>query len=566
MHFMKRLLILVVAIAALALPVFAQSAPDLTALAPYFPETTPLYASFRTDGAVIDDLEAVRAHIADALPDFMIGDETFAEMLDGLGPLTGSGDTFAEAVQPWLGASAAVGPLSLEQLMNNENDAAFLIALQITDRAQAQAFFASGMGSSANVEETDTYTLLTPSSPSADPAGIYIDDSVLLLTNKPEVLPVNGMISPSLADNAGFQEAWTSLPADAYAVFTYMDYAAFMQASVDQMIAASPRDAAQFEALLPLVGTFKDLGLGMTLLDGRSLTMDVNLSWDAEGMMGMVPASPSPYDPAFAEYLPAGTALAVQGANLAAYWDQMLANLSTLGEVQQGADGANAAEMIAGLEFAIQGVTGLDLQDDVLSWMTGQYAIGMSLDLPTLTDARNAEDALPRALQFAFVVENTTGEGAQALVAGVSSWLTQFAEATPSEEMTVTEETIGGAPALVISIESRGMLEPFQIVIGGDENVFVIGTPAMAQAALAPDGSLSSDAGYQDAVAVALDGAVQLVYANGDFLNRLIELSLFGRPANRSELAVGPLFSSLSISDTVGEENVTARLVMTLAE
>jgi hypothetical protein len=346
-----------------------------------------------------------------------------------------------------------------------------------------------------------------------------------------------------------------------------MDYGAFMQASLDQIMAMSPRDAAQFESMLPLVGTFGDLGLGMTLLDGRSLAMDVSMTFDSEAMAAMMPAV-APFDPAFAEHLPSGTQLAIQGADPAAYFEQMMTSLTMLAEVQPGFDQGSPAEIMAGLEFAIQGVTGLDLQDDILSWMTGQYAIGMSIDLPILTEGSPSEDDVARAFQFAFVAENTTGEGAQALVTGLTTGLTQLSQASPGNEVTLSEETMGGAPALVISIESRGMRDPFQIVIGGNESVFVIGTPAMAQAALSPDGGLNSDPGYQDAAAVALDSAVQFLYGNGDLLNTLLEVSLFGRPVGdeASELAIGPLFSSASISATYTQDDVSARMVLTVAE
>jgi hypothetical protein len=572
---MKRLawLLIVLLVAVLALPATAQSTPDVTALARYYPESVPVYVGFRTDDDYFAALEAVRAHFAAALPDMAMDDDTLYDALDRLGPMTGSGETFAEAVRPWLGDSGAVGALSLDSMTGNGGDSPLLIALSITDRAGAQDFFDSLAPDQAfTIEETPAYTLFTPTNGRATGA-IYIDDQVLLVTNKPDVLPVNGLPSPSLADDANFQASQSALPADSYNIAGYMDYAAMLEASMADMRAMGmgQQDAMMEAMLQPMLDAIGGFGFGLTILDGRALTADVAVNMDTSAMGPMMPdmsAFPA-FDPAFAQHLPSGTQLAIQSTDLAATVEQSLNSLSMMAEMQsQMGSNAPQGDPAAMLEFALQGTTGMNA-DSIFSWMTGQYAVGLSVDFDALMQSAFSGDASPTALQFAFVTENTDGTSAQALVSGLSTGLTQLALMAREEGMTVTQLTLGGQPAVRLSLQSPDMREPFEITVGANEDVFVVGTPDMARAALSPDGAgLSGDAGYQESLAWVLPESPAFLYGSGDFLNTFLErMMLGGRAAGGMEqLAVGPLFSSTSGSGVYGETSVVTRLILALAQ
>lgn len=570
---MKRTVFLLIALLLIGavLPAAAQSTPDLTALAAYFPPNTPMYVSFRTDDAMFDQLEAVRAHFNAALPGPLTSDTTVHQMLDEMLAAISSDGTFATAVRPWMGDSAAFGALSIENLMG-EDEGPMLIAVSITDRAQAQAFFeATVPAGSTNVTTTETYTLITPAD-SARPAAVYINDQVLLLTNKPEVLAVNGLPGPSLAENEQFQSSLAALPEPAYSLFGYVDYHALMQANMREMQAMQSGSAGMgmsLELMGPMLDAFGGMSMGVTVLNDRSLTADIGLEWNPAALGDLMPELPAfaPIDPAFAAHLPAGTQIAMQSTDLSASIQTALANLETMIalEMENGAGPGGAANPLAAIGLGVRGLTGLDLEDDILSWMTGQYAFGFSLDFQTMLESMS-DEALPRALQFAFVVENTDGAGAQALVAGLSEGLTQLTSADRTGSITITEETVGGAPAILISAAGRGMREPFEILIGGNDSVFVIGTPAMARAALAPDGGLDTDAGYQETVASALPSTPALFYGSGDFLNRMVELMFLGQSIGSSQdMTVGPMFSSTGLSAVYSDTAITTRMVLTLS-
>jgi hypothetical protein len=79
------------------------------------------------------------------------------------------------------------------------------------------------------------------------------------------------------------------------------------------------------------------------------------------------------------------------------------------------------------------------------------------------------------------------------LVAG----LTNTFEALPNEnrdtEITLGSETIGSETVTIVTIRTDDVPFPIELVIGGDDEVFFLGTPDAARASLNPDGTLLSD-------------------------------------------------------------------------
>ncbi|HYO87274.1 MAG TPA: DUF3352 domain-containing protein [Candidatus Limnocylindrales bacterium] len=572
---MKRFAFLLLALALLlaVLPAAAQSTPDLTALAQYFPGQTPVYASLRTDDAYIATLEALRTRIAASLPAEAMGETTIPTALDGSvrDMLQMDDATFASAVRPWLGDTAAFGVLNLDSMMEQQNNAPYLVALSVTDRAAAEAFFAplaARARDMVTVETTDAYTLYSIANNGNGPMALYIDNQVLLVTNKLEALPTNGPLTSPLSEQEQFQRAIASLPAETYNIGVYADYGAFMSAALAEASAMNTSDAAMIAMIEPYFEAFGGTAVGFTLLDDRALTMDLAVGWDPTALpeaMGDMSAM-GPFDPAFALHLPAGTQLAIQGSNLSQSIQQGLDSVAALQAMESASGSSNSApsgqEVLAGINFLVRGATGLDLQDDVLSWMTGQYAVGMSIDFEAVMSAAFGGDVPPDVLSFSIVIENTDNQGAEALVSGISQALANYVTPEITNDVTVADETIGGAPAVILTDVASG----FQLAAGGNDAVFALGTPDMVRAALAPDGGLNGDAAYQESLTWAVANAPVYLYASGDFFNSAINLSMFGMQVQQEVADLAPLFSSSSISENYDDTAIIARFVLTLAE
>jgi hypothetical protein len=324
----------------------------------------------------------------------------------------------------------------------------------------------------------------------------------------------------------------------------------------------------------PFFSAFGGAAVGFTLLDERALTMDLALEYDMSALGAMAPDMSSfpAFDPAFAAHLPAGTQLAIQGADLSQSIQQSLDSLAMAQAMDPSADddAPTGEEMLAGIDFVVRGATGLDLEDDILSWMTGQYAVGMSVDFGALLNAAMSGDVGPEALSFGVVIENTDQQGAQALVAGLTRTLNAFITPDSAPDVVLSEETLGGAPGVLFTDVPSG----FQLAMGGNDAVFALGTPDMVRAALSPDGGLDTDPAYQESLTWALDGAPVYLYASGDFFNALLELGIRGEAAGmmgsqsvareQDTLMNGPLFSSSSISENYDAAAIVARFVLTL--
>jgi len=139
---MKRLIVvglLLVGLSALLIAPAAAAAPtDLNRLASWFPESTPVFVSLRTD----DDYIAVWDSLLERLQGVVPNAEDvqlLGESLDnGIAEAFGGGD-FQSTIRPWLGEVASLGIISLETAFDdnrrNDDEVPVLAAVEITDRA-----------------------------------------------------------------------------------------------------------------------------------------------------------------------------------------------------------------------------------------------------------------------------------------------------------------------------------------------------------------------------------------------------------------------------------------------
>src|SRR5690606_5663100 len=142
--------------------------------------------------------------------------------------------------------------------------------------------------------------------------------------------------------------------------------------------------------------------IGATILDDRSLTLDYVqpitdlAAYEAFGININTNYTPVDYD--FARFIPAGTPFVLQGTDLQAVFNNAIANLAAAAAMQESfvPDGVESPvdeidDAMNQIQFAISGLTGLRLQEEILSWMTGNYALAMRLS-PALSDLASASD------------------------------------------------------------------------------------------------------------------------------------------------------------------------------
>ncbi|MGQ9907854.1 MAG: DUF3352 domain-containing protein [Candidatus Flexifilum sp.] len=588
------LLLIVFALAALAAPAAAVPVADLTALARYFNAETVFFGSIRTDDGYIETLDTLIDRVTMLLPEDQRSPVSLREALDGLFTNFPPGaNTVEAAVRPWLGDTAALGVKNFDVLFDdsirNDNDIPFMVALANRDRAAALEFFRTALviGEQRNpleytVTETAAYTLLTPGLRAGAPPFVYIDDQVVLLARGAEQFPTGGLLSQSLATSADFTAAFAALPAGDYNIGLYLNIPALL----DTIIALSntlsrmgSSDAAALQSLIePMQASLRSIGgqaWGFTILDGRSLTIDIAQSGDIAGILAAMPAgSPAidqPVDQAFLGRIPAGAPAVILASQLGfsvqSALDNLVAQAQAMSEMDVDAD--EVTQALAQLEFLVQGLTGLDLREEILPWMNGEYALYFSLN-PALNDIRSLDDSarltrLPA--EAALIMETSNPELSAQLVAGLGRALTSFG----GDNISVTTEQLGRGRATVVTIPTPGVSYPVELLIASDDNVFVIGTRGAVIYALSPDGpSLLDDPLYQEALTYALPNSISFLYLAGAGLEPLVRIVDVSSPSwSRDAEGVAfllDLFHSSSITTQVTETAQIVRLVMTLPE
>ncbi len=574
------LLLSILIVGAFALPVAAVQVDDLTALADYFPEDAPFFAAFNIADEHLDTIDAVIEQVTTALPNADSG--SLREALDYLASSIDRGSTFDESIRPWLGDVAAFGFMPLAQT-DRFNDPIALIAVSITDRAAAEAYFNEAMPSNAyDVTEEADYTLYEEED--GNRHFVFRDD-VILLASDLSALEDGAVQESSLRAADGFNAAVDMLPLSDYNGVIYLDTPALLEtamlASMKEMmdeVGDVEIFGQQMQTAMQMMDFYEAQAIGLTILDERSLTLDFSAPLNFAALTDF-PIDPfqygkTPVNLDIARFVPAGTPLVGFGTNLRDAYDATLQQFTALFEMQQDMNAAMEGDFedfqtaIWGLEFLVRGITGLELREDILEWMDGTYAFYLGLS-PTAADASNVFAALQKfPVDFGLVVEVTDAEGAQTLMSGLISNLADL-PANAAEDVTITTEQINGADAVSIVIDTNSVPETVELMVGGNDQVFAVGTRRAVEAALNPRAGLDSDPAFAQATQYALADTYSLMYMSGEGLlpiARLIESA--GSDSEEAAAAfegVFSLISSASISGVLVEDDgVIGRAVLTL--
>lgn len=575
----KRLLtLLIVSLVMLGLvvaPALAAPADELNALAKYFPAETQFFVSFRTDDRYIATLDNLAQRIANSIPDATLPGR-FADMLDeGVKALLGKG-TFQSEVRSWLGDVASIGLFSFEAMMprsgsSDSQPPHFLFAATVKDQKAAENFWTAALEkTNSRGYKSSTQGGFTVYTPDKGTQGIVaIGSDVMFVSMYQEDIPFSDQSSP-LSDSATFNDSIALLPEPDYNIVMYANLGEFLKSMMDMQ--AGMMDSAgmggMFESLKGLYQNFPPEVIGFTVLDERSLTIDIALPYgnllQAMQDTGFPVAMPQPVDPAFAARIPGGIPLVIHSTDLGVSIGGFLQSLRMQSEMMAGS-GASAQDIEKGLnqaKFFIQGLTGLDLEKDIIPALKGDYALYMGLS-PALSDVQNQSDLMKQLpVEFAFMTEIGDAKVTAGLLQGIKMALSS------AKEVKVKDEKIAGADAIVINVVGAGMPFPVEFVVSGNNGLFVFGTRRAVQTALRGDGGLPADPSFQEAGQYLVSSPSAVAYLASAGLRpiaKLIELTGSRRDA-RQFGALLDLLSSASISSTMQGNNAYARMVWTLPQ
>ncbi len=579
---MKKLFVLlsmlVVAMGVMVVPAVAAPTADLNALAQYFPADTPVFVSLRTDDAYITEIDDLFAKIAAQIPNMPKPDRIADQFDKAVGEVMGSG-TFDSEVRSWLGDVASVGVMTFDGMMGsgsrgNTPPPHVLFAVEITDQKAASTFFETVLKKSPNADYEMTneggFTVFT-STTKKDSGIIAIGKDVLFVAVYKEDIPFDGQASP-LSDNVVFSDSIGLLPEPDYNITMYFalgDLLNNLMATMSDQANMSASQAEMFKNMEPLFKNFPPEVIGFTVLDEHSLTIDVALpfgdlmkNYEASGLSTAMPVA---VNPAFAANILSGSPLVIHSTNLGASLGGVLENIGAQAGMMGGSSGMSSEDIEKGVDqvkFFIQGLTGKDLEKDILPAMQGDYALYLALN-PALTDVSSQADLMKQLpVDFGFLTEMTDPTIGAAIIDGINK------VAGKSKDVKLTTETIGGVDALVITGTSAGMPFPVEMVLANNDSLLFFGTRRAAEAALTGTGGLDADASFIEAGQYIVASPSVIAYFASEGLkplSKIIEMTGGAREGQQFD-ALLKLVSSASISSSYSDDIAYARLVWTMPQ
>ncbi len=464
-------------------------------LAEYYPEDTLAYLTMRTDAGYIETLDAVLGQVNENIGgDIIPPDLSVADLLD-FATLNFLGTDFDSSIGAWLGDQAAIGLLSLD-MTHNEPDA--LAAIEVTDRTAAVEFLGAAFPSWTATDEDD-YTLFKTSGMDV---GLVSND-VMLIGNQTQRAYEGYEVSLAEADS--LHTVTATLPADNYNIFAYLNSveintqsAAMMEAQMEMLGFELPAEIAD---LMTAGSPTSYSGFGFTILDGRSLVLDVVSVAEQQGLNSALAGADVKQDPVnldFAAHIPSNAQFVMLDNGLSTDFQSVIELLNLLAplanelihlSVDIAVDFGDSNNMDEKEQMALDllnminisginvggilvnyvnqlyaGFTGLNFQKEVIGWMSGDYSLHLSLI--------NVESDLIISLDGGMNVENTNPEAAAYML----ERLTQAANLYRLENNT---ESIGNGQALVVPALLRAiaplLVDDPEIVINTPELDFLVG-------------------------------------------------------------------------------------------
>jgi hypothetical protein len=591
---MRKLVVMVVLLA-LALPVFAAPAESpmesFLNLARYFPDDSVGFVAFRTDEGIVDQLDAAIQHIGTFFPDMLPPNFSLRMVYEE--PLAG-GDrsfNFGEDVRPWLGDAVAVGvTASVDQLMEGVSGVPVAFVAEIKDKDAAVQFATDLLTSNGSmnqyiISQRPDFTIFAPNASSFASGVIAVGDSVMLFAEREEFLPLAALENP-LAEGETYLGTVNLLPNEGYDALIYIDTPGINRVTMAQMGQFAGTENPAMQAFLELsnaaYATLSPQVIGLSFMGERSFVMDAaQLQGDTSQLEALgfnTTFTSAPVDLEFAANVPDNATFVMLGSGLGLAAQNGLNNLRALADYldengviraffeqewfmsTEEADRAsrffNLNNLITFGQLSFAGMTGLNLERDIFTWMDGDFAVfvrvapselvGLTLDGALVVEASSNPDAAVNVvtkLGEAFDQYNIPYTRENDVVA-LESPLATFATGRQREDL----------------LRSREL----DLLIGVSGDVFSMGTRRAVEYALTPaEGSLSASSAWQAATSLFLPDAQAVAYLN---LPSLIPVLAPRMRWSEEQVAAASLLESASLTATMGEAGMTARLAFTLGQ
>jgi len=333
-------------------------------IAQILPENTELFISMTPNIQALAGYENLKALYLDN-PDV---ERIFNQAEDSI--TNDNGITFKDDISPWLGKEMVLAVPSFSEMIASEMETApdFIAIAETRDKqasdAAVQKFLSASDSGSYTEEIYQEATLYKQTQTSGDYEEMIIttfDEFVAISTNDTLVKDMidrsKGSDAPSFVSNQRYQKVLNELPASSIGMM-YLDMTGVIDPLLDNPALAT-LDATQKSD----IETLEAIGFA-GLLQSNGIQLDMAITYDEAGLSDLAkqslkqPASPNE----ILNEIPADALFSFNGFNLKNVWDQSKVGLEQNPDFQ---------EQMTDLETEM----GFDIEQDLFSWMTGEFAM-----------------------------------------------------------------------------------------------------------------------------------------------------------------------------------------------
>lgn len=285
------------------------------------------------------------------------------------GLLANSGLNYRQDIQPWLGneITLAVTTQDIDRDPENGRQSGYLMALT-TEKPEASREFVDLLfsrrvlaGANLATEEYNGAKLIyDDAQPQQEPLAVTVVDNFVLFANDIRVLrdAINNVQAPdlNLTSSPRYQKAMEQLPKGAVAV-TFFN--------------------------LPTLAQWQGLELPEPIYDSQVIALTLN----PKGVLAetsflatseVTPVSSPLSQPVGAlQYIPPSVGVVIAGSHLDHLGDSDLGKLWTQAKTAISGSGTDVISRLEQPLLAIQKAWGMNLAEDIFSWVQGKYALGL---------------------------------------------------------------------------------------------------------------------------------------------------------------------------------------------
>ena len=468
-------------------------------LADFMPEETGVFAASRVGADFIAELDAITVALSNKMSESLgveaiTIDSTFREL-------------FADEDQDWdkfiamVGKYAAIGV----EPVDGFDDGLAVLVVEITDQAGVEEFILELSKDSEDVPErqTDGDTVIYLDEKSREPLKLMITPTHLIFTNNMDYSP---NVETPLSASADFTNALSMLTADTYNSLIYVSESVIETAIAEgdsdlQEMGVNPEDGGAMVA-------------GFTILDEATFTFDMAIQ-----TISPVPTSTVSID--FLNALPSSTDTLIFATDLTNVYNSVAASIRDAARANDEQD--PTAQIPLMFNF-----TGLDLEDDVLSWTTGAYGVFMGADFASLfNEAMTTGSVSNVEIDAGIIIEATDIALAQNAASKLGEFMTM---AMGSEQgITITQDDTSTSIKLEMPIDPSAPPLELEFVLTTTDKFFFFGTRSALDKIMSGD-TLASNEDFSKAAQYYLDNPTGIWYSGSDgaIISTIAPLALMG--------------------------------------